>query len=280
MRDALGSVQSVLVVGGHSDIARALIERLRRERPLRVVLGVRSPQTPDELHFDALDRSSHGAFVDEAFAGGDIDLVVVAVGVLGDQAADERDAEAAVAVMETNFVGAVSVLIPIVERLRSQGHGAIVVLSSVAAERPRRANFVYGASKAGLDAFAQGLGDSLVGSGVDVLVVRPGFVRTKMTAGLAEAPFATTPEVVAEEILRAPPPPCAHRLGAVTPPARDGRRTPPAASALQAVTEMTAGPHASPARVPSRETTSMREHAAAAVEGRASRRRRGTAGGR
>jgi decaprenylphospho-beta-D-erythro-pentofuranosid-2-ulose 2-reductase len=203
MRDALGAVQSVLVVGGHSDIARALVERLQRERPLRVVLGVRSPQEPDELRFDALDRSSHGAFVDAAFAGGDIDLVVVAVGVLGDQATDEHDADAAVAVMETNFVGAVSVLIPIADRLRSQGHGAIVVLSSVAAERPRRANFVYGASKAGLDAFAQGLGDSLVGSGVDVLVVRPGFVRTKMTVGLAEAPFATTPEVVAEEILRA-----------------------------------------------------------------------------
>lgn len=202
MRDALGAVQSVLVVGGHSDIARAFVERLRRDRQLRVVLGVRSPQGPGEFRFDALDRSSHGPFVEEAFAGGDIDLVVIAVGVLGDQATDERDAEAAVAVIETNLVGPVSVLIPIVERLRTQGHGAIVVLSSVAAERPRRANFVYGASKAGLDAFAQGLGDSLVGSGVDVLVVRPGFVRTKMTAGAAEAPFATTPDIVAEEIVR------------------------------------------------------------------------------
>ena len=202
MRDALGAVQSVLVVGGRSDIARALVERLRQDRPLRVILGVRSPRTPDDLRFDALDRASHSAFVEEAFAGGDIDLVVVAVGVLGDQANDERDPEAAVALMETNLVGPVSVLIPIVDRLRSQGHGAIVVLSSVAAERPRQANFVYGASKAGLDAFAQGLGDALVGSGVDVLVVRPGFVRTKMTVGRPEAPFATTPEAVAEEIVR------------------------------------------------------------------------------
>ena len=203
MRDALGAVQSVLVVGGRSDIGQALIERLQRERALRVIRGVRSPQGPEELRFDALDRASHGAFVDAAFAGGDIDLVVVAVGILGDQATDERDALAALAVIDTNLVGAVSVLIPIANRLRKQGHGAIVVLSSVAAERPRRANFVYGASKAGLDAFAQGLGDSLVGSGVNVLVVRPGFVRTKMTDGLADAPFATTPDVVAEEIVRA-----------------------------------------------------------------------------
>jgi decaprenylphospho-beta-D-erythro-pentofuranosid-2-ulose 2-reductase len=201
MRDALGSPQSVLVLGGRSDIASAFVERLRRERPLRVVLAVRDPQGPDELAFDALDRASHGALVDAAFAGGDIDIVVVAVGVLGDQSADEVDAESAARVIETNFVGAVSVLVPIAERLRTQGHGAIVVLSTVAAERPRRANFIYGSSKAGLDAFAQGLGDSLVGTGVDVLVVRPGFVRTKMTAGLAAAPFATTPEAVADAIV-------------------------------------------------------------------------------
>lgn len=202
MRDALGAVQSALVVGGRSEIATALVERLRRDRPLRVVLGVRNPQGPDELRFDALDRASHAAFVESAFASGDIDLVVLAVGILGEQARDEKDAEAAVEVVETNFVGLVSVLVPIAERLRVQGHGAIVVLSSVAAERPRRANFVYGSSKAGLDAFAQGLGDALVGSGVDVLVVRAGFVRTKMTEGRPDGPFATTPEAVAEEILR------------------------------------------------------------------------------
>lgn len=202
MRDALGAVQRVLVVGGRSEIAGALVARLGRERPVDVVLGVRDPRGPGELHFDALDRSSHEAFVETAFASGDVDVVIVAAGVLGDQSVDERNAASAVAVLETNFVGAVSVLVPVANRLREQGHGAIVVLSSVAGERPRRANFVYGSSKAGLDAFAQGLGDSLVGSGVDVLVVRPGFVRTKLTAGLPEAPLATTPEEVAEEIVR------------------------------------------------------------------------------
>jgi decaprenylphospho-beta-D-erythro-pentofuranosid-2-ulose 2-reductase len=75
-----------------------------------------------------------------------------------------------------------------------------VVLSSVAGERARRSNFIYGSSKAGLDAFAQGLGDALHGTGVHVMVVRPGFVRTKMTAGRAEGPMATTPEAVATAI--------------------------------------------------------------------------------
>lgn len=203
MRTGVGGFQTVLVLGGGSDIARALIERLR---PDTAILAGRTP-VPEPggavyVRFDALDRASHPAFVDDVFARfGDIDLVVVAVGVLGEQERDEVDAESAVAVIETNFVGVVSVLVPIAQRLRAQGHGSIVVLSSVAAERPRRANFVYGASKAGLDAFAQGLGDALAGESVDVLVVRPGFVRTKMTEGRAAAPFATSADDVADAIV-------------------------------------------------------------------------------
>jgi decaprenylphospho-beta-D-erythro-pentofuranosid-2-ulose 2-reductase len=216
MRNALGAPQTVLVLGGGSEIALALVRRLQDDRPpANVVLAVREPGRVDAkeieergtavdiVHLDATDRASHPGFVDETFARyPDVDLVVVAFGVLGDQLQDERDAEAAVGVIETNFVGAVSLLVPIAERLREQGHGAIVVLSSVAGERPRRANFVYGSSKAGLDAFAQGLGDSLVGSGVHVLIVRPGFVATKMTRGLKPAPLATTPAAVADEIVR------------------------------------------------------------------------------
>ncbi|GIU88809.1 MAG: hypothetical protein KatS3mg009_3324 [Acidimicrobiia bacterium] len=105
--------------------------------------------------------------------------------------------------MQTNYTGVVSVTIPLVRRLRGQGHGTLVLFSSVAAERPRRSNFVYGSSKAGADAFYQGLADSLAGSGVDVVVVRPGFVRTKMTEGLEPAPLSTTPEAVAEAVARA-----------------------------------------------------------------------------
>ncbi|MGA7420374.1 MAG: SDR family NAD(P)-dependent oxidoreductase, partial [Acidimicrobiales bacterium] len=83
----------------------------------------------------------------------------------------------------------------------SQGHGRLVVLSSVAGERARRANFIYGSSKAGLDAFSQGLADSLVGSGVRVMIVRPGFVVGRMTEGMRAQPFATTPEAVAAEVV-------------------------------------------------------------------------------
>ena len=86
-------------------------------------------------------------------------------------------------------------------RMREQGHGVIVALSSVAGERARRSNYVYGSTKAGVDAFYSGLADSLVGTGVQVLVVRPGFVRSKMTEGLPEAPLSTTPEAVAEAIV-------------------------------------------------------------------------------
>jgi decaprenylphospho-beta-D-erythro-pentofuranosid-2-ulose 2-reductase len=217
MRDALGSVQSVLVLGGGSDIALATVRRLVADRTRTVVLAARRPEqlsevtgelraagadTVEAVAFDAGDTDGHAGFVDDMFARfGDFDVVLLAFGVLGDQRAAEADAGAALEVIRTNFVGAVSVAVPVAIRLRAQGHGTLVVLSSVAAERPRRANFVYGSSKAGLDAFAQGLGDSLVGSGARVLVVRPGFVRTKMTAGLPDAPLSTTPEAVAAAIV-------------------------------------------------------------------------------
>ena len=99
-----------------------------------------------------------------------------------------------------NYAGPVSTLLHLANRFRAQGHGSIVVLSSVAGERVRKANYVYGSSKAGLDAFAQGLGDALAGTGVRVLVVRPGWVRTKMTEGMDPAPFPTTPEGVADVV--------------------------------------------------------------------------------
>ena len=217
MRDALGSVQSVLVLGGTSEIGLATVRALLDERMRKVVLGVRDPERArgaveslragggadvEPVAFDALKPEEHQELVDGLFdRHGDFDLVLLAFGVLGDQAESERDPAAARRVVETNFTGAVSVSVPIAQRLRAQGHGTLVVLSSVAGERARKANFVYGASKAGLDAFAQGLHDSLAGSGVNVMVVRPGFVRTKMTAGMDEAPLTVDADRVAEEIV-------------------------------------------------------------------------------
>jgi decaprenylphospho-beta-D-erythro-pentofuranosid-2-ulose 2-reductase len=218
MTDALGSPQSVLVLGGGSEIGLAITRRLVARRARTVVLAGRHPEslkaqadelkdlgadTVDVVVFDAADTDSHARFVEEVFeAHGDFDLVLLAFGVLGDQEEAERDPAAALEILQTNFVGAVSVSLPVATRLRAQGHGTLAVLSSVAGERVRRANFVYGASKAGLDAFCQGLGDALVGSGARVLIVRPGFVHTKMTVGRPAAPLSTTPEAVADAVVR------------------------------------------------------------------------------
>ena len=217
MQDSLGAVQSVLVLGGGSDIARATLRNLVTRRARTIVLAARdidalSPTiselrslgatTVEAVPFDAHDTAHHAALVDEVFERfGDIDLALLAFGVLGDQEVAERDAAAAVDIAATNYVGSISVAVPLAQRMREQGHGTIVALSSVAGERARKANFIYGSSKAGMDAFFQGLGDSLVGSGVHVMIVRPGFVHTKMTAGSDAAPLSTTPEAVAAAIV-------------------------------------------------------------------------------
>jgi len=213
--DALGSPGSLLLVGGTSDIAVATAHRYLQERALRVVLAARESErrtavaeelraagaTVEVVDFDAEDPGSPKRMVAEAAAGGDIDVAVVAFGQLGDQEQLATDAEAVSALGRVNYVAPVVVGTVLANQLRHQGHGVIVALSSVAGERPRASNFVYGSTKAGLDAFYSGLADSLVGTGVSVLVVRPGFVRSKMTAGLEDAPLATTPEAVAEAIV-------------------------------------------------------------------------------
>lgn len=218
MRNALGSVQSVLTLGATSDIARATELALARAGARRFVLAARDVDAAEraatELQaagasavvqaFDAEDLAGHELLLDEAFATtGDIDLVLLAFGVLCDQEEALRDPAVAVHTATVNYVAAVSLLTGLARRLRAQGHGTIVVLSSVAGQRPRRSNFVYGSSKAGLDAFAQGLGDTLTPSGVRVMVVRPGFVHTKMTAGMPPAPLSTTPDRVADAIVSA-----------------------------------------------------------------------------
>ncbi|MCB1272634.1 MAG: SDR family NAD(P)-dependent oxidoreductase [Microthrixaceae bacterium] len=216
MRDALGEVQSVLVLGGGSDIGRALVTRLARRRCHTVVLAGRPEDdmdvvaeaarnagatTVETIHWEATDVGSHDKVIGEVFAThGDIDLVYAPAGILGDQAAFEADPEFAAKAFDINTTGLVSSCLVVARHMREQGHGAIVLMSSVAGVRARKDNFVYGATKAGLDAFGQGLGDSLAGEGIRVMVVRPGFVHSKMTEGMEAAPFSTTPDKVAEAI--------------------------------------------------------------------------------
>jgi decaprenylphospho-beta-D-erythro-pentofuranosid-2-ulose 2-reductase len=217
MRDALGGVQSVLVLGGGSDIAVETVDRLIAGRCRTVILAARRPDelastverfreagatTVETVAFDALDPQSHEKVLGDVFdRHPQIDLVLSAFGVLGDQDRyDSHPAEAAESIA-VNFGGQVSALLVVADRMKRQGQGSIVVLSTVAGERVRAENCTYGASKAGLDGFAQGLGDRLVGTGVNVMIVRPGFVATKMTEGMDPAPFATTAGKVADDIV-------------------------------------------------------------------------------
>ncbi len=216
MQDALGEVQSVLVLGGGSDIGRSVCLKLIQGRCRTVVLAGRPEDgmesvaedlraagatTVEIVMWDATDHASHAKVLGEVFDRfGDIDLVYAPVGILGSQEAFDADPAFAAKAVEINFAGLVSASLVVADRLTAQGHGTLVLMSSVAGLRARKDNFVYGSTKAGLDAFAQGLGDSLVGTGVRVVVVRPGFVHTKMTEGMTAAPFSTTPDKVADLI--------------------------------------------------------------------------------
>lgn len=211
MHNALHEPQTIVLLGGTSEIGRAIVDELVSPTTRTLVLACRHPGTAHPEHFarkgldvvvepfDAADTGSHDAFARRlAVEHGDLDVVILAFGVLGDQAELADDPAAAAQVAHVNYAGGVSAGLAFAGVMRRQGHGLLTVLSSVAGERARAANFVYGSSKAGLDAFAQGLGDSLAGSGVRVTVVRPGFVHSRMTRGLRSAPFATTPRVVGE----------------------------------------------------------------------------------
>jgi decaprenylphospho-beta-D-erythro-pentofuranosid-2-ulose 2-reductase len=213
----MGMPQTAVVVGGTSDIARSVLRVLVARRLRRIVLAGRDEvglaaaaqellalgaTEVDTVTFDVTDVARAGAVVrDISTRLGQVDLVLVAAGVLGDQASDEVDPEATARVVTTNYTGPAAVMSGFARVLRNQGHGRLVVLSSVAGVRVRRANYVYGASKAGLDAFSQGMAEALRGSGASLMIVRPGWVSTRMTIGRDPAPFATTPDAVAADIV-------------------------------------------------------------------------------
>jgi NAD(P)-dependent dehydrogenase (short-subunit alcohol dehydrogenase family) len=205
------------VLGGRSEIGLAVARRLAAGSTL--VLAARRSAELDEqeqalreagaaavdrIDFDADDLATHGPVLDELQRRhGRLDVVVVAFGILGDQDRAERDPEHAVAIVHTDYVAHVAVLTRLATLLRAQGSGTIVVFSSVAGARVRRANYVYGSAKAGLDGFACGLADALHGSGVRLVLIRPGFVVGRMTRGMSPAPFSSTPDRVADATVHA-----------------------------------------------------------------------------
>ncbi|HVB44783.1 MAG TPA: SDR family NAD(P)-dependent oxidoreductase [Streptosporangiaceae bacterium] len=214
MLEDLNRPARILLLGGTSEIGLAIVAALRlpagsevllagRDEQRLVAAGKELPLPCTPVTFDALAVQTHPAVIEQVFAAGPVDLVVAATGVLTPQADLDSDPVLAARLIDTNFTSHVTTLLTAAARLRAQRHGTIVVLSSVAAIRPRKANYVYGAAKAGLDAFARGLTDALAGSGVRVLLVRPGFVTGRMTAGMAAAPLASTPGQVGAAVAAA-----------------------------------------------------------------------------
>lgn len=204
----------VAVFGGRSEIG---LEVARRLAPGAVVVLAARPGADvsaartdclaagasrvEAVPFDADDTDAHPAIVDavEAVAG-PISVAVLAFGVLGDQDLAERDHREVVRVLHTDFVAQASLLTVLATRMRARGRGSLVAFSSVAGLRVRRPNYVYGSAKAGLDGFATGLADALHGTGVDLVVARPGFVVGRMTEGLRPAIFPSTPAQVADAV--------------------------------------------------------------------------------
>ncbi len=207
----------VLILGGRSEIGIQLARRLAPGATL--ILAARNADRLDDevatlkaagaahVHtreFDADDLASHGPLVHSVVAEyGPLGTAVLAFGILGDQSRAETDAEHAVAIVHTDYVAQVSLLTHLAAAMRAAGRGSLVVFSSVAGVRVRRANYVYGSAKAGLDGFASGLADALHGTGVRLLVARPGFVIGRMTEGMTPAPLSSTPDQVAAATARA-----------------------------------------------------------------------------
>ncbi|BAV43793.1 decaprenylphospho-beta-D-erythro-pentofuranosid-2-ulose 2-reductase [Mycobacterium ulcerans] len=211
--DAVGNPQSVLLLGGASEIGLAICQRYLRNAPARIVLAC-LPDDPGRddavaqmkaagassvelIDFDAMDTDSHPKVIEQAFGGGDVDVAIVAFGLLGDAEELWQNQHKAVQIAEINYTAAVSVGVLLGEKMRAQGFGQIIAMSTVAGERVRRSNFVYGSTKAGLDGFYLGLSEALREHGVRVLVIRPGQVRTRMSAHVKEAPLTVDKEYVA-----------------------------------------------------------------------------------
>ncbi|WP_280371355.1 decaprenylphospho-beta-D-erythro-pentofuranosid-2-ulose 2-reductase [Nocardia wallacei] len=213
MINAVGNPQNILLLGGTSEIGLAICVEYLKKGPARIVLAA-LPDDPlradsvaqleaagaskvEVIDFDALDTGSHPKVVEQAWADGDIDVAIVAFALDGDAEELWQNQQKAVRVAEVNYTASVSVGVLVGEKMKSQGYGRIVVMSSVSGERVKRANFVYGSTKAGLDGFYLGLGDALRPFGPRVTVIRPGQVRTKFSAHVDEAPLTVNKEEVA-----------------------------------------------------------------------------------
>lgn len=218
MIDAVGNPQKILLLGGSSEIGLAICEEFLKKQPVKIVLAC-MPNDPaadaavaqmraagasavDVIDFDAVAFDTHPGVIDQAWEGGDVDVAIVAFGMLGDAEELWQNQAKAVFACHLNYTAAVSVGVLLGQKMKAQRYGQIIAMSSAAGERVRRSNFVYGSTKAGLDGFYLNLGEALEEYGARVLVIRPGQVRTRMSNHLKEAPLTVDKEQVAELAVR------------------------------------------------------------------------------
>jgi len=210
------TLKSVLVLGARSDIGLAIAHQFAAHGH-SIQLAIRDAASQDAIRsdleirhgvgvtlheFDALQTDTHEELVDNLPELPDIAISVV--GLLGDQGESEKNVNKAVQVMRTNFEGPCSILSVLANRFERRQSGTLVGISSVAGERGRASNYIYGASKAGFTAFLSGLRNRLAGKDIHVVTVIPGFVRTRMTEGLAlPGPITAEPSDIAKQIYHA-----------------------------------------------------------------------------
>jgi len=198
MLNGFKSMGRLALIGSGSEIGQAIIAKLMEQKKSEVIQVGRT----GEFALDITDKSARERLVNQLFAKGDLDLAVIAVGVLGNNA-EKSASENLLEVIDVNYLGTLHLLALIAERMKIQAHGTVLVISSFAQVRPRVDNFAYGSTKAGVDFYARGLAEELRGSGVEIKILRPGFVKSKMTAGMAIAPFAITSDECAKYAVRA-----------------------------------------------------------------------------
>ena len=216
MSESVG--KRIVVLGATSAIAQAACRCWARSGASFVLVGrdgakleavaqdlvARGAPKAVVLVADVGESAGQAALFSEARAAlGGVDTLFVAHGTLGSQSECEQSYEAAKKVFEVNFLSVVSLLTVAAPYFEEQGRGTIAVISSVAGDRGRKSNFVYGASKAALDSYLSGLRNRLSAKGVQVLTIKPGFVATPMTAHLKQGPLFATADAVGEGIVRA-----------------------------------------------------------------------------
>jgi decaprenylphospho-beta-D-erythro-pentofuranosid-2-ulose 2-reductase len=177
----------VALIGSRSEIGLSIVEHLPSNPSRELILVGRT----GDYELDVTDKVARAEVINAIFDKGDLDCAIIAVGVLGNDP-EKSHAENLLAAMDVNYLSTVHMIELMVERMKQQAHGTILVISSFAQVRPRDDNYGYGSTKAGLDFYARGLASTLEGTGVTVKILRPGFVKSQMTAGMPTPPFAIT----------------------------------------------------------------------------------------